>query len=293
MSRTLLLTLTLVAAMLAACGSQIESAGDQAGIQTWIDAPTDGSMLPVEVYTIVFSGANTLGSVDSFEVMVNGALESSVEAQYQGSQGDVQYGFGSYDWLPPSPGNYLIEVRTLSGEQPGAYAYANVVVGELVQDDLQVAELPPVDPSLVAVPNQNVNCREGNSSQFDIADTLFEDVEYSPLGRGFDNLWVLFSGPVTQVNCWAFVDNLALLVNEVDTPIQDISEDLLPFVGYPATPTPQPTATFTPEPTSAAAQCSDGIDNDGDGRIDFVAAGISGTAGDRECSSPDDSDESR
>jgi hypothetical protein len=287
-----LILLVLAFGLLAACGPQSESAGDQAAIQTWLDTPADGSLLPEAVHTIVFSGAAIESNVDSFELMVNGALESEVDAKYQGNQGNVHYGFGTYDWLPPAPGNYLIQVRTVSGDLAGAYAYANVVVGELVSDNLQVAELPPADSSLVAIPEQNVNCREGNSNAFDIADTLFEAMEYSPLGRGFDNLWVLFNGPATGASCWVFVDNLVMVLDGVETAIVEIPEARLPFVGYPATPTPEPTATFTPEPT-AAPQCSDGIDNDGDGRIDFAPSGIAGSTGDRECDSPSDNDESR
>ena len=127
---------------------------------------------------------------------------------------------------------------------------------------------------LIAIPQQNVNCREGNSSMFDIADTLYEDEEYTPIARGFDNLWVQFRGPVTNVKCWVFVDNIDLLVNDQITPIKEIPESLLPFATYPPTPTP----TFTPSPellepsdtpvVSTQPQCNDGVDNDQDGAID-------------------------
>jgi hypothetical protein len=142
---------------------------------------------------------------------------------------------------------------------------------------------------LLAVPQQNVNCREGNGSAFEIADTLFEAEKYSPTGRGFDNLWVRFMGPVTQVNCWAFVDNLVLEINGEPAPIDEIPESLLPFVNYPPTSTPSPTVTFTPEPdrtetsTPSTPQCSDGKDNDGDGAID---------GRDKQCTSPTDNNES-
>lgn len=150
----------------------------------------------------------------------------------------------------------------------------------------------PIELVLLAVPVQNVNCRVGNSSQFDIEDTLFEGEEYSPNARGSDNLWVRFRGPVTEVQCWVFVDNLMLLVNGEDTPIEEIPETLLPFMPYPPTPTPPPTSTFTPEPSETAAtlpECSDGIDNDGDGRIDYGSA--AGRNADQECSSPSDDNE--
>lgn len=134
---------------------------------------------------------------------------------------------------------------------------------------------------LVAIPTQNTNCREGNSSQFEIADTLQEGKEYSPIGRGRDNMWVLFKGPTFETKCWAYIQNLTLLINDQPVAIEDVTEDLLPFVGYPATPTPTPTPTFTPEPFTP--ECSDGIDNDGDRRIDL---------NDTSCSNANDNDES-
>jgi hypothetical protein len=139
---------------------------------------------------------------------------------------------------------------------------------------------------LTAVPLQNANCREGNGSIFEIADTLFQGEEYSPLGRGFDNLWVLFEGPSFQTNCWVFVENLTLLINDEPVQIQQISETLLPVVDYPPTPTPSPTLTFTPEPSETTApsipECNDGIDNDGDKYTDLR---------DRECRNAQDDDE--
>lgn len=113
--------------------------------------------------------------------------------------------------------------------------------------------------------------------------------EYSPTGRGFDNLWVRFVGPSFQQICWAFIDNLVLEINGDPTPIEDIPQSLLPFVNYPPTPTPSPTVTFTPEPdrtetsVPAVPQCSDGIDNDGDRAIDFPR--------DKECRNANDNDE--
>jgi hypothetical protein len=144
------------------------------------------------------------------------------------------------------------------------------------------------DLILVAIPIQNVNCREGNSSQFEIADTLFEGAEYVPDARGFDELWVRFFGPVNQVYCWVFADNLTLLVNDQETSIEAIPESLLPYLPYPPTPTVPPTATFTPQPS--IPECRDGIDNDGDNRVDFDG-GPQGLKPDRECSSPEDNNE--
>lgn len=290
------LTILIFAAavFLAGCGPQNLADVEGDPLQAWIDAPLDGSALPVATYTIVFSGASFGDPIGNFEVWVNGAEEGTVPPQYQNSEGDAQYSYAQFDWLPPAPGNYLLQVRALSGEVVSAFAEANVVVGELITSDDGVplaTDVPAGEDVLVAIPSQNVNCREGNSSQFDITDTLFMNEEYSPNARGFDNLWVRFLGPLSQVQCWVFIDNLQLLLNEEAVEIADVPEPFLPFAPYPATATPEPTATFTPEPTRAP-QCSDGIDNDGDGRIDFGnAAAIAGGTADRECSSPTDDNE--
>ncbi len=56
-----------------------------------------------------------------------------------------------------------------------------------------------------------------------------------------------------------------------------------------ATPTPAPTPTPTPEPTQTPVpECSDGIDNDDDGRIDF---GLNPDVNDPGCLSPADDNE--
>jgi len=142
----------------------------------------------------------------------------------------------------------------------------------------------PVDLVLLAIPTQNVNCREGNSSQFEIADTLFEGKEYIPNARGFDELWVRFFGPINQVNCWVFVENLIIFVNDEETPIEAIPESLLPYLPYP----PTPTATFTPQPSEtpvpSQTECSDGIDNDSDRYVDMQ---------DPQCRNPQDNSESK
>jgi len=127
---------------------------------------------------------------------------------------------------------------------------------------------------LIAIPDRNANCREGNGNAFDIADTLFEGVEYTPIARGRDNLWVQFMAPVNLTKCWAYIENIDLLINNGITPIEEVPESLLPYAPYP--PTLTPTFTASPEPiepsdTPTAAtrpQCSDGIDNDQDGAVD-------------------------
>jgi hypothetical protein len=281
--------LVFFALALAACGPQGGADLADGALQTWIDAPLNNSAIPEENYTIVFSGASFGDPIGNFEVLVNGSPEGVIPAAYQNYQGDAHYSYAEYAWLPPAPGNYLIQVRALSGDLAGTFAEANVFVGNLGEETASADEglegTPEGELQLVAIPIQNVNCRYGNSNQFEIADTLFEGQAYRPDARGNDNLWVRFLGPVAQVQCWVFVDNLDLLLNDEIVELVNVTEALLPYASYPATTTPSPTPTFAPEPSATAAprpQCDDGIDNDGDGDIDMA---------DGRCLSPDDDSE--
>lgn len=126
-------------------------------------------------------------------------------------------------------------------------------------------------PTLYAFPNRNANCRLGPSATyFEIDDTLVAEMSYMPLSQGPDGEWLLFDGPKTQNRCWVFIDNLELFCDEFPVEITDLTPCSLPIVQYPPFPTFTPTSTFTPEPTDVfVPQCADGIDNDGDRRIDF------------------------
>jgi hypothetical protein len=127
---------------------------------------------------------------------------------------------------------------------------------------------------ILVVPNRNVNCRLGPSATlFEIDDTLMEGVEYKPLAQGPDAMWLLFEGPISKNNCWAFAENLDVVCN--DGQAGDLESCGLEVVDYPPLPTLSSTPTFTPEADSTEVpqqlpQCSDGLDNDGDGDIDMA-----------------------
>ena len=163
------------------------------------------------------------------------------------------------------------------GENSFGFSYSCTEPDEVEEEIIATATPTPSYQVLIAVPSQNVNCRQGPSSTlFESVDILFMDMEYVPLARGRDNAWVLFDGPDYDGNCWVFAENLDFFLNEEPIDLVDISEELLPFAAYPDIPTPTPTPTFTPTPnptftpTPFRPQCSDGIDNDGDGDIDMA-----------------------
>jgi hypothetical protein len=98
---------------------------------------------------------------------------------------------------------------------------------------------------LVVIPDQNYNCRYGNGSGFDIADTLLQGKEYVPTGIGNDSLWFQFEGPTFGQLCWTPVSAFTLFLNGVEIQLDQLPETLLQVISYPPLP---PTATPTPDP---------------------------------------------
>lgn len=285
-SKTLVL-LVLLSALVVACGPGSPAPVDALpGLSAWIDAPLDGSTIPQAAYNIVFSAASSNGAVEQFEIQINGIAEDSVAPMYESVEGDAKYYYSEYNWLPPAPGTYLIEVRAISGDEMGLYSQAEVMV-----DGVEVAVEPQPDEEpgeeedhfLIGIPLQNSNCRLGCSATFfDIIDTLFEGEEYSPLSGGGG--WLLFRGPVANQRCWVASSLVDLQYGGESISVDEANAMSL-FSEGPSCP-PLPTATLTPLPPTETPvplpQCSDGIDNDGDGDIDMA---------DGRCLSPDDDDE--
>ena len=114
---------------------------------TWIDAPLDGSVLPLEPYKLVFHAASFTG-LKEFEVRVNGVVIASAAPLGSGS-GGATYGtlfHSEYLWNPPAPGTYLIAVRANeSGEQFGPPEQVQVTVSG--EDQVEKGPPPSVKPT--------------------------------------------------------------------------------------------------------------------------------------------------
>jgi hypothetical protein len=118
---------------------------------------------------------------------------------------------------------------------------------------------------------------------------LFKDQQAFVMAVNPAATHVLIDEPNSQVRCWVWLDLLDLFFrNQILDP-----HELLNLVDVFTIP-PVPTPTFTPEPLDEAIPeatevtvpiCADGIDNDGDGYIDYLY--------DRQCSSQLDNDESK
>lgn len=180
----------------------------------------------------------------------------------------------------PDTATLVASMVSTSSPHSTQVASTQLASAQVTSTQLASTQLPAA-VHIAAIPTQTVNCRLGASSQFDVADTLHAGEHYQPLGRGRDDLWLQFRGPVTGVLCWVYIGNVDVRLDEETVTLAEVPESVLPFVDYP--PTPTATATFAPAPSATPMpQCSDGQDNDGDGYVDLQ---------DRECSDAFDDNE--
>jgi hypothetical protein len=287
-------------------------------LNIWIDAPLEGSNLPLAPYTIVVSTSiegNAQQDTALFSLLINGHEAAQLAPEYQSGGGSNTYVYSSYDWIPATDGGYTIRVESLA--EQGGFAEVNVFVGQLVlidpgaEGEEPAGEATPTPTQaaegFVVVPLRDTNCRYGcSASFFDIADTLFEGQIYGPLAVDAQTGFFYFAGPSAGERCWVHNSLLDMQLNGASVDFQTaLDSNLLALRSCPANPTSTPTPTSTPEPSSGgggggsgsgggatAPQCSDGVDNDGDGAADYgtLAEVAAGTA-DRQCTSTADDDE--
>ncbi|MCW5876271.1 MAG: right-handed parallel beta-helix repeat-containing protein [Anaerolineales bacterium] len=130
----------------------------------------------------------------------------------------------------------------------GAYeAGATMLSLESEDTELEFATVTPGSgPNiLVVIPRQTYNCRHGNSTLFDVVDTLMQGAQYTPVGIGPDKLWLQFRGPSFGRLCWAPTEGFTLFLDDQEITVDVLPETLLSIVLYP----PLPTLTSTPLPT--------------------------------------------
>lgn len=159
----------------------------------------------------------------------------------------------------PTPTECLVGVQ-IGVDEAGApiYAYERCTPTptptECIGSDAAGVVVPctptPETAALMVFPEQDTNCRQSNAQGAPILRTLLMGQGYIPLGRGPDNLWMLFL--VDGAHCWA----LASLFVIPFGPLPDVPGDVLPYINYPtATPTSiPPTFTRTPTPTATRPQ---------------------------------------
>ena len=285
--------IVIVSLALAGCKRVVSIAGLPVSPKTWIDAPLNGSTLALEPYSVIFHGTDTENDVSEFEIIIN----SSVVAAGAPTSNNGSLFYGNYLWIPQAPGTFVIEVRSKNSQGvfgPKAQAVVTIPAEreqtntptatptERVVAEVHTATPTPEDSSCTVTAIERVFCRPGPGYEYD---DLFDKEQSSDVfGITSDGAYLLVAAPNIELRCT--VPNDPALVT-----LSGGSCDALPEFKLP--PPPTATATNTPLPDEGSSadpptetprppQCSDGIDNDGDGRIDTA---------DRECRDASDNDE--
>ena len=84
--------------------------------QTWIDAPLDGSTLPLAPYEIVMHAYDP-GGVTQVELKANGSLLASIPNPNSGQP----FATLKYTWMPAAEGNYTLAASALGVNGPPGY----------------------------------------------------------------------------------------------------------------------------------------------------------------------------
>jgi hypothetical protein len=118
--------LMVVGTLIAGCNAPAAIPTPPLGPQTWIDAPLDGSALPLVPYPVVAHASHPDG-VESLELFVDGA-SIAVVPPAPGEEGQT-LAHASWMWEIPAPGTYHLEVRSVSRTgASGPSAFARVTV---------------------------------------------------------------------------------------------------------------------------------------------------------------------
>jgi len=200
--------LILICLLGAACAPAQSVINDPAtGPAAWIDAPLDGSSLPLAEYQLV-SHASDASGITSFELSVDGSvLKSDPVAADQAGNAIVHI---SQSWQPAKPGVYMLSVRAANQAGVyGPYAYARVTIGRVAAATASplptetamatasptplptaTVTLTPTPSGPVAIGLVNTNCHDGPGTAFRSRDVLMQGQTASINGISEDLNWV-------------------------------------------------------------------------------------------------------
>jgi hypothetical protein len=272
----------------------------------WIDAPLDGSSIPLEPYKIVMHGSIT--NLHQYEISINGIVDGNA-LPLQNDPGNTNWiTYGEYLWTPPAPGHYTISVMIVgasgdaanwSGTPAQARVWVMGAAADVASDDQPIPELPTATPARAAEDTPTVTATatatitaEPQACTLTALVNLF--CRPAPGYEPIDGFMAGQTAPITAQSeeLWQVIGpgNGARCTVPKDDTLVSVAGDCANVSSF--NPLPPPTATFTPTPLPTATptgparqqpQCNDGIDNDGDGNIDLR---------DPECQNAGDNDES-
>lgn len=231
--------------VLAATGCNLQAGA--AGPQTWIDAPLDGSTLPLGP-VIVRSHAASEGGTVQAALLVNGA-QVRVDQAADGSAALIEF---VQNWTPGNPGDYVLQVvSTDQGGNPGHSNMVHVHIGDLpitFTPTAEIAPLPIIPPPPTFTPtatatataiggggpsfafDKNANCREGPSQVFNAVTAFLSGQTVVIEGRNEDSTWFYVRIPGDGV-CWVSAVTGAPSGPYANTPV--IASPVLPPLAAP------------------------------------------------------------
>jgi hypothetical protein len=254
-----------------ACGAANPSAAvdPASGPAAWIDAPLDGSSLPLAAYQLVSHASDTSG-ITSFELSVDGQVlhTDAVAADQAGSA----IAHVSQSWQPEKPGVYLLSVR--AANQSGVFgpaAYARVTIGRVPEmaaaspTPIAVAVLTatptfentatitatPTSSVPVAIGLVNTNCHDGPGGAYRSRDVLMQ-AQSAPIdGVNAALTWVRVRRPDgANGYCWLSVSVIQVIGNLSNLPV--LAAPTLPPEDAPGPTGTAPAAATRAVPTRAA-----------------------------------------
>jgi hypothetical protein len=139
--------LAVTALLISGCDQSSPDAVALVGSHVWIDAPLDGSTIPLAPYTVVMHASDIAG-VAQFELSVNGVVAATIPAVDVSST----FAVAQYVWQPFAPGNYALAVRAQN--DPGEWGSAALALVTVVEQQMVdviptdvVAEEPTLEPT--------------------------------------------------------------------------------------------------------------------------------------------------
>lgn len=126
MKRTILLFLITI--FLSACAAPAETS--VSGVQTWIDQPVSGAILPIGTFTLKAHARHTSGSgVNKIEFLVNGVSVGSVD-----TDPNAPLVYAETLWNASTPGTYQLSVRAYAGAETSESSIVVVCVSQDVTE---------------------------------------------------------------------------------------------------------------------------------------------------------------
>jgi len=145
-----------------------------AGPQAWIDAPLDGSSLPLAQTEIVFH-AYAAGNPKAVELTINGQAMTPDPLEFNQPLVTIHY-----QWSPEQPGRYVIVARTLDAQGSWSEPHTHVVV--IGETTITPSPTPTLTPTITPTPTSTAGIVFSNLR---LSTTIFYRADQLPRNVSF------------------------------------------------------------------------------------------------------------